>query len=531
MTVTGIMSRSWINKDIRRGAVAASLLLSLLHALLNPMPNVDAFTYVRTAEVFLDEGLFAAFAWYPSAAYPLLIAGIHQLTGLNLFVSGQVVNALFYALLTYVFITLVMEIRRSSDRNSNTDAASSSRLALIAALTVLVFPQLNEYRYFMIRDIGAIAFILLGLLHLMRAGHGRWLQHSLLFGLSTLAAALFRAEALVYLLLGPASLLLNTHIDIGERSKQILCALAVVVALIILALGMSRVADMDLAAVLERVITVYEPFLASTAASLDGVNSPISEAVFGDYAADYSGQYIALFVISGLAAILVLKLITGFGIPALLFILQGARSGDAEQHNPAMRQAFFYAFIAFLIMLAFLLLTRFLSTRYTLMFCTTLMLMVPFVIEGLWSGRGLGTAQRTDNTNHHMPTRRIRSLLMFVLLYCAVDAHISFGDSKESVQQASDWLVANTPVNTSVVTNSAYLAYHSKRVPEYDQTSRYIDQEAILNAPFGTLLAFSLDRGVDELLADNLTARRIELVRSFPESGEPEFGIYRRIGN
>lgn len=502
------MSRSWINKDIRWWAIVASLLLSLLHALLNPMPNVDAFTYVRTAEVYLEQGLFAAFAWYPSATYPVLIAWIHQLTGLNLFVSGQVINALVYALLTYTFITLVMEIHRRAD------TTGTDRIALIAAITILAFPQLNEYRYFLIRDIGALAFLLMGLLQLMRVERERWLQHALLFSLFTLAAALFRAEALVYLLLGPCTLLLNTHMERRVRSMQALGMLGVALALVAVVLVATRVAGMDLPAVLERMIAVYQPFLAATAESLDGVNSPISDAVFGEYAADYSGQYIVLFLITGLAAILVLKLITGFGIPALLLILQGFRSGSAPRGNPAMHQAFLYAGVAFLIMLAFLLLTRFLSTRYTLVFCVTLLLVVPFVIEALW--------QRT---------RAIRSLLLLLLLYCGVDAHISFGDSKEAVQQASDWLVANTPGDATVVTNSTYLAYHSRRVPDYDQTSRYIDHETILNAPFGALLAFSLDRNVDELLDHSLEFRRIELVRSFPEGAEPEFVIYRRLGN
>src|SRR5690606_36760526 len=195
------MSRSWINKDIRWWAILASLLLSLLHALLNPMPNVDAFTYVRTAEVYLEQGLFAAFAWYPSATYPVLIAWIHQMTGLNLFVSGQVINAMVYALLTYTFITLVMEIHRRAD------TTGTDRIALLAAITILVFPQLTEYRYFLIRDIGALAFLLMGLLQLMRVERERWLRQALLFTLFTLAAALFRAEALVYLLLGPCTLL------------------------------------------------------------------------------------------------------------------------------------------------------------------------------------------------------------------------------------------------------------------------------------------------------------------------------------
>ena len=48
--------------DIRLWAVGLSLPLSLWHALLNPIPNADGFEFVRIAEVFLNDGLMAAFA-------------------------------------------------------------------------------------------------------------------------------------------------------------------------------------------------------------------------------------------------------------------------------------------------------------------------------------------------------------------------------------------------------------------------------------------------------------------------------------
>src|SRR5690606_2595560 len=142
----------------------------------------------------------------------------------------------------------------------------------------------------------------------------------------TLAAALFRPEMLVYLALGPMGLLLDNRVDWRERCKRTLQTLALVVGLSALVLVLGYAAGVNLAEVVQRAITVYEPFLSSTARSLDSFNSPISEAVFGEYAADYSGQYIALFVITGLSAILILKLITGFGLPALLLLLQGLRS-------------------------------------------------------------------------------------------------------------------------------------------------------------------------------------------------------------
>ena len=131
--------------DIRLWAVGLSLLLSVWHALLNQIPNADGFEYVRIAEVFLKDGLAAAFALYPSATYPVLV-GVLQSLGLDPFVAGQVLNALFYALLVNVFMSIALEIR------------DTRRHALIAAVVVLVYPQINEYRYYMIRDIACMSF-------------------------------------------------------------------------------------------------------------------------------------------------------------------------------------------------------------------------------------------------------------------------------------------------------------------------------------------------------------------------------------
>lgn len=499
------MNRQWRDLDIRLWAVIASLLLSFLNALLNPIPNADAFEYVRTAEIFLNEGVATAFAYQPSATYPVLFGTLHQLTGLDLFAAAQVINSLLFALLVYAFISLAREVR------------ASERVTLLAAITVLIFPQLNEYRFYLIRDIGFIALLLMGMLFLIRYGKRQHWQDAALFVTCTSAAVLFRSEALVYLPLAPLGLLWNRELTLRARVLAVVKIEAVCLALGILGVLALLLVDFDVLRLVQRAAAVYLPFVQDAWAALSASSSPLSTAVFGEYASDFSGQYIVLFMTAGLAAILVLKLISGFGVPALLVLAYGLRQRSGELGNPVMRVVLTYALIAFTILLGFLLLTRFMSTRYTLLFCTLLMLMVPLVVDSaLAQARSMAT------------TRAMRGVLGFLALFCVIDAHISFGDSKDFLEQASTWLRENSEENALVITNSNYVAYHSGRVEEYDKVGRYIDMQTITDAPYEALLALSIDRDVLSYVDEARAFDLLELVVAFPPQGRPEFAIYRR---
>lgn len=508
------MNRQWRDLDIRLWAVIASLLLSFLNTLLNPIPNADAFEYVRTAEIFLNEGVAAAYAYQPSATYSVLFGSLHQLTGLDLFAAAQVINALLFALLVYAFISLAREVR------------ASERVTLLAAITILIFPQLNEYRYLLIRDIGFIALLLLGMLFLIRYGKRQHWQDAALFVASTAAAVLFRSEALLYLPLAPLALLWNRELTVRARVMAVVKIEAISLVLGILGVLALLLVDMNVLQLVQRAAAVYLPFVQDAWTALSAANSPLSTAVFGEYASDFSGQYIVLFMTAGLAAILVLKLISGFGVPALLVLAYGLRQRSGTfgtggtggtLDNPVIRLVLTYALIAFIILLGFLMLTRFMSTRYTLLFCTLLMLMVPLVVDS-----ALAQA-RTEAA-----TRVMRGMLGFLALYCAIDAHISFGHSKDFLQQASTWLRDNTEENALVITNSNYVAYYSGRVEEYDKVGRYIDMQTLVNAPYDSLLALSIDRDILSYVDEARAFDLLELVVAFPPQGRPEFAIYRR---
>ena len=200
-------SSRWSAVDIRIYAVLASLLISLFTILFPDPPNADAFDYIRTADIVLEDGLVAAFDHYSWASYPILIATIEGLFGADPFVAAYTVNALFYALLIYSFLSIIREI-------------DDSRLLLfIAAITILTYPQLNEFRYEIIRDIGFWAFSLFGTWQFLLLGKSRQLKYALGFCMAFLVAAALRVEALLYLIVIPFSLLLDTRCTKDQRRR------------------------------------------------------------------------------------------------------------------------------------------------------------------------------------------------------------------------------------------------------------------------------------------------------------------------
>jgi hypothetical protein len=152
----------WLRQHPRIFALIGSLLIAGYVLSLGEWPNDDAYTYVRVADIMLHEGLAAAYAYYPWATYSVLFAHF-VLIDLDLFTAGRVLNALLYALLAVSFVSVAGELVR------NAEPTRRSAILFLAAVTVLLYPQLNEYRSMLIRDVGYWAFMLLGLQQLMVA--------------------------------------------------------------------------------------------------------------------------------------------------------------------------------------------------------------------------------------------------------------------------------------------------------------------------------------------------------------------------
>lgn len=498
------MNRQRRDIDIFAIAILVSFVLSAWHVLANPIPNSDAFDYVRTATVYLDSGIAAAFSWDPTATYPVVMGMVHQVTGLNLFAAGQFINAVFYGLIIYAFMSIALEVR------------NTRRIALISAALILVFPTLNEYRYYLIRDIGFLAFMLLAALQLMRYYKQAHSLHACAFIALVFAATLLRTEALAYLPLAPLALLAGPQRQWRAFLKVELFLLGIGVS----ALAVFFVLNIDVIEILQRVLTVYWPFLHDALIAFTDKNSPLSIAVFGEYAANFSGKYIWLFMFAGLSAVLLAQLLSGLGVPTLLLVIYGLAQQRREFAQNNIRTLLVFALISFAILLVFLGLTRFISTRYTMLFSLSLLAILPVVIDNMLVQ--IETLKRRNWA---------KGALVFFLLFSAIDAHISFGDSRDSLQEASDWLLANTQEGDAIFTNSSYIAYYSGRVENYDEVSRYITEHTIENAQYGTVIALMMSSSIEQQLQHNLEFQQLEALAAFPNEQDPEVLIYRRLGN
>ncbi|MEX2131098.1 MAG: hypothetical protein WD772_06385 [Pseudohongiellaceae bacterium] len=496
---------SWQQPDIRLYAVAASLLISVLTYLTRTTPNDDAFIYIRTAEIFLDDGLAAAFTHYQWAAYPVLIGSISRVVGIDLFSAAYLLNGLFYGVLVYAYLSIMAQID------------SSRRVMLLAAVTLLVYPQFNEFRQEVIRDSGFWAFSLLALWQLILFGNNRSFRHIMYFVIAMLAATAMRIEALVYLLTVPVIFYFDERMKSSERRRFVATYLGLaltfmlVLYLILLGLGL------NLAQLIFGFVSIYGVFVRDFLFPDADRAAEVAVTLFNDHAANYSSEYIALFMLTGLIAILLANLFNGIGGPYLIVLGIGVVKRFVSLPRHVALPMIGFMSVNLVILFVFVLITRYLTSRYTMLFCILLSMLVPLVLDRVlvWA---------TEVKREVLVFR----LVVFFLFYCAIDAYISFGENKSWVYDASDWIVANSDEDTLLVTNNITIAYQTGKVAEYELTTRNLSPEQIIGAVPSSVIAVELNYFMEQLLAEQSISQRLERVMAFPSLTEPGLVVYRR---
>lgn len=500
------MSRAlnWQSYDLRLLAVAASVLISAYTLLLPELPNDDAYVYLRTAEIYLDQGLAAAAQHYNWPAYSVLIATLSQ-TGLSLIYSAYWLNAAFFALLVFSFVSIVRAI----------DA--SPQIVGLAVVTVLLYPELNEFRYLIIRDVAFWALMLFGLWQLIGFASSQRMRSASLFTLAILSASLFRAEALVYLLLAPAALLFDKRYERRDRLRLLMKMGGLGYGLLTLAVIILSLTGVDMIQRIADLLRVYLPFLQSLLQNDPAHDAELSRLLFGEYGAAFSGEYLGAVITLGLLAVLFMTVLYGVSGAYFWLLAFGALCGyprlSAESRWPVLT----FALINLAIIVVFLYVTRFLTTRYAMVLCLLLTSQVPLVVSSLW--------ERARNSPRGA---WLRGFLLLLFLFCAFDAYVSFGRSKEFLLQTAAASAA-APASSEIITNNHAIAYFSGRVPDYDEVNRLLSVDDIQQAEPGDILALELIPEIDALLQTAAARSMLELLEEFPGDNAPGGVIYRRL--
>lgn len=495
----------WQEIDIRWYAVAISLVMSVYTILLPGLPNDDAYTYIRTADVFLQQGLAAAIGHYTWAGYSILI-GLLSSLGLELFTAAYLLNAFFYALLAYAFISIV---KRFDD---------SPRILFLAALTVLVLPELNETRDYVIRDIGFWSLCTVGLWHLVEFNCDRQVKHAIGFCVAMGLATLFRVESVVYIALAPFCLLLNSHYDSSRNRSDLLRLLMFIAAMAVAGVALLFLMGVNILSLMVEFISVYQPFL------VNAINPPESEtvaaanAIFGDYASTFSRKYVTPVIAFGLLVVLFVNVFYAISGPYFWLLVYGYFKRFIVWKKAEMAPVLAFALINFFVLFVFLYITRYLSSRYGVVLGITVATQLPFVVSKILD---------------MLETSKWRQLgmnaLIFFFFFCAVDSYISFGKPKTWLIDAANYVNREASPSTDIITNNHTIAYFSGKVEGYDQVLRNLTEYEILTANPGDLIAIELFYEMGIFVEDPSVTPYMERVAAYPNEEEPRVAIYQRV--
>lgn len=491
--------------DIRLLAVGFSLLISLFIGIGNTLPNDDAYRYIRTAEIALSEGLRAAIENYSWAGYSLLIALVSE-AGLNLLTAAYLINACFYGLLVYSFISIVSLLNSSRD------------ISFFAAICVLLYPPLNEFRYEIIRDIAMWALSIFALWHFLIFQRSNHLVNLLVFSISLVCASLFRPEAVIYLFSIPCVILFNKLYSKKERFKKFLLSWAISFALLATAILSLFAIEINMIAQLSEFLSVYDPFVSSNLNPTEASISSLSSVIFGEYAAVYSESYLAVFLASGFLGVLIAKLFQGIGGPFFCLLLYGGIKKSITINQNRLSPIWLFLITNIVIAFGFILMTRYFSTRYSMMFCLLLVLFVPLILNQI--------VNALENSNYR--NIGIRILILF-FGYCAFDSFISFGASKVFLNDSIEWIATQDNSEIGLLTNNQAIAYNSGKIANYDQIRRFLSEEDILNAKLNDLIAIEMHDEMTELVEKLSVEKRIRILAAFPSFDEARLIIFQRI--
>lgn len=398
----------------------ASFALSLLANFQDPWINTDGSLYLRLAES-LSQGANWDELDYGQPFYSWLVAGVAQLTTLSFKHAAWLINAAFCSALAVYFVRLCLCLRPGRD------------MAVIAALVILFYPPLNEYRGYVVRDFGFWAFAVVGLYHLARAHVQRSPVHHGLAVLVFAISALFRFEGVLLVALPALFVIMQRG---GGWKIWLTVALA----------GLGAVALLYQIPVLAAVADAYAEHIADSLSDYGALVTFYSEEVTRGYMEDYA----ALGLLLSLVAIFAAALIEKFSIVYLLGLAWLAYAMRLSFRDPRLQPLWMFAGWVFAFTVAYFLFTRLLQGRHFIL----IYLPILALLAVLWQDRLTAAGRRLMDMSGW---KKLGIAVVLLLLF--VDSFISFGADQAHVERAVAWSRAQVAAGEPLLVNEPALAY------------------------------------------------------------------------
>jgi hypothetical protein len=415
--------------SLRFGTALISLLLSIFAIYSDDLINRDGILYIETAEAFLQGGLTGALDVYNWPFFSIFIAYTHQLTSFSFELSAYIINTLFFVLLTDTLVLLSYK------------TLPNKQQLLIAALVILCFSTMNEYRSYIIRDIGYWYFCCLTLYRFIQFIEVPTLRNSTIWQIVAVTAALFRIEAIVILMLLPLYLIFIFPIKTAVQSilkLNYIFILSLVISTFFVigftdsVLTFNKVGDLlayiDINSLLE---------------SFNKKSEIIEHQVLNKYSASYS----AFILSSGLIVMLFYKLIKALTVGYLCLYFFSWWKQKQIQLSPYAGVIIYFLLLNILVLTSFMFKEFFISKRYAIIAILSMLLLIlprlTLLIHQSWSKRNKG----------------IIAIISLVLFVSFIDG-IHKSNSKHYVKHTAIWASKNLPSNSEVLTDDEFINYY-----------------------------------------------------------------------
>lgn len=407
----------------------ACFFLTVFSITTSEVINRDGVTYLLAAQAFVSEGFYASQEAYKWPFYSIAIGSASILTGLSLENTANLINVLLLIVLTDSFVLLCSETNRSSSRY------------WISATVILAFTGLNDYKPQIIRDWGFLAFSLRAFVHLLKHIRGGEYPSGLLWQANIVIAALFRIEALVFMVLAPlisATTKQTTITKARKLSQQYsISALILILALVYLPIEFLT---------MERLEQVFHT-LDNPLTKLNKHAETLAAAILNDDSEEHARS----ILLSGLIVTVLLKCISKLGVLYSALTLGGAFVNGipkTKEHQTI------YWLIAISLAIVTAYLTQFLivTGRYVLLASILLLTVTTHYLE-----------QWFEYLSHRKALYLIVGLILPMTIMI-ISGHTTSGSSnKLYIKHGGEWINENTPASISLLTNDRRLLYYSNR--------------------------------------------------------------------
>lgn len=406
-----------------------SLTLSVFAFYSDDLINSDGIMYLQMAQTFLDGGLEATKEIYDWPFFSILIAGFHNISSLSLQLSATIINCSLFVIFTDALVLI-------SSRLVN------NRFQLVtAAILILSFYPINEYRDFIIRDIGYWAFCSVALYHLIKFIQQPKLLTATYWQVAISFATLFRVEGLVFFLALP---LYSFFIDKPAKAFKHYVQLLYLLLSGGVLLSVTVIGQTGITSAFGKVASIAnylnpEPILRH----MDRSSDIIADRILNQYSYEYS----TMILVAGLLYMLIFKLVKAYSFSYIALSIMGIWREKKLFVSSLQPLFIFLILINVFVLSVFLFRHYFISSRYAVMVMIGfLLLFLPIIVQ-------------TFEKAWHQKQKWAVSIAAVLIVVSLVDAFAQ-SNSKSYIRETARWASQHLPAGSLVLTDDQFLHYY-----------------------------------------------------------------------